>query len=317
MTTIVQKHQVGQRLDQVLANSFPIYSRSQIKYWILNKSVIINNTVSISPKKKMKEGELIEIKNINNFDIYQNNVFIPQNIPLNIVYEDDDILVINKPNNIAVHPGSGIYKNTILNALLYKYPYSCTFSNRAGIVHRLDKDTTGLMIIAKTCMAYKKLCQCFKKRCVIKKYEAIVFGRFSEITGIINKPICRHFSKRTRMIVHNSGKPAITYYSIIEEFDMHTWVRVCTKTGRTHQIRVHMEYINHPIVGDQKYNRFSSSLKKTVSNNKLIDYLSRFTRQALHACTLELLHPITKKEMQWNIPLPYDMLNLISVLRKN
>lgn len=313
-SVIVQSNQSGQRLDQVLAASLPFYSRSQIKHWILNKKVIVNNQISVLPKKRMIGGELIAIKNLDRYNMHPNNLIIPQNIFLNIVYEDNDILVINKPSNIAVHPGSGNIDNTILNSLLYHYPDSFNISERAGIVHRLDKDTTGLMIIAKNKTAYHALYQSFKNKQVIKIYDAIVLGNFDHFFGTINKPIRRHTVRRTCMAVHPLGKPAITHYSIIEKFPMHSRVRICLGSGRTHQIRVHMAYIHHPLVGDKKYGYFSlSSISKF---NLLCDYLNYFNRQALHACTLQLLHPITQAKMQWHAPLPDDILKLINILRQ-
>lgn len=312
---IVSSKQSGQRLDKFLATSLPTYSRSQIKCWILNKRVTVNSQISIFPKKRIISGELIEIKNINKSNIYHNNMIIPQNIYLHVIYEDNDVLVINKPSNMAVHPGAGIYCNTILNALLYRYPSSIEISNRAGIVHRLDKDTTGVMIIAKTDIAYNVLCQLFKNRKVYKKYEAVVFGRFSSNTGMIDKPIRRHTIQRTCMTVDITGKNAITRYSVIEEFNMYSRIFVYPETGRTHQIRVHMKYINHPLVGDQKYKKFMPI--STKMSDKLQNYLRYFNRQALHACTLQLLHPITQVQMKWDAPLPKDMMFLINILKQN
>lgn len=312
---IVQTHQSGQRLDKVLVSELSCFSRSQIKCWILNKKVIVNNQISILPKKKMIVGELIEIKNIDESNILCSNIVIPQNISLNIIYEDNDILVINKPSNMVVYPGHGHYTNTVLHALLYKYPNSINISQHAGIVHRLDKDTTGLMIIAKNNLAYDKLRQLFQKRQVIKKYDAIVFGKFSNITGTVNEPIKRHSTRRTCMTVNALGKQAVTHYSVIEEFDIHSRIYIHIKTGRTHQIRVHMSYINHPLVGDQKYGKV---LYNTIKiSDKLNNYLHCFNRQALHACELQLLHPITQVQMQWYAPLPSDIVDLIHMLRKN
>lgn len=312
---IVQEYQSGQRLDCILAKSLPDYSRAQIKQWILNKRVVVNNQVFILPNKKMEVGSLIEIKNLTQDCINPSHLVIPQNIPLNIVYEDNDILVINKSSNMIVHPGIKNYKNTILNALLYRYPCGIKESDRAGIVQRLDKDTTGLMIIAKTYTAYNNLLVLFRNREVHKEYEAIVLGTFTHNAGIINQPIRRHSVKRTYMAVHAMGKPAITHYFIVETFHMHSRIYVSLKTGRTHQIRVHMEYINHPLVGDQKYNKFTSCI--TGISDKLHNYLRCFNRQALHAYSLKLLHPITKVPMQWYAPLPQDIIDLIRMLRLN
>lgn len=305
----VQMLQSGQRLDYALAVLLSHYSRSQIKRWIISKKVKVNNETVIVPKKKMIGGELVELNNINDFK----DIIYPQNIRIHIIYEDDDILVINKESNMVVHPGAGNRSGTILNALLYRYP-SIAQVTRAGIVQRLDKDTTGLMVVAKNVFAYNYLLQLFKERKIIREYEAIVYGKFFFDKGVINKPIRRHAIHRTCMAVHDLGKPAITHYCIIEEFGMYSRVRLRLETGRTHQIRVHMTYIEHPLVGDQKYRKIVSYVNNI--SNELNNYLCFFKRQALHACMLQLYHPSTRKKMKWSIPLPDDMISLINVLRK-
>lgn len=307
---IVQKSQSGKRLDCVLSELLPIYSRSKIKCWILSKKVNVNNQTVIIPKKKMIGGEFIEIKDIVEID---NNI-IPQDIPLEIIYEDNDIVVINKTKNMVVHPGAGNYSGTILNALLYKYPY-ITEVSRAGIVQRLDKDTTGLMVIAKNIIAYHNLLQLFKEKKITREYEAIVLGKFLHNKGTINQPIRRHAVHRTCMTVNPMGKSAVTHYFITESFSMYTRIRVRLETGRTHQIRVHMAYINHPLLGDHKYGK-STYFMKGVSD-EINDCLHMLNRQALHAATLQLYHPITKIKMKWDIPLPRDIITLINILRKN
>ncbi|URJ29258.1 23S rRNA pseudouridine(1911/1915/1917) synthase RluD [Blochmannia endosymbiont of Camponotus modoc] len=308
---IVQASQSGKRLDCVLSELLPNYSRSKIKCWILSKKVNVNNQTVIIPKKKMMGGEFIEIQDIVNID---NNSIVPQDIPLDIVYEDDDIVVINKAKNMVVHPGAGNHSGTILNALLYKYP-AITEVFQSGIVQRLDKDTTGLMVVAKNMIAYHSLLRLFKKRKIIREYDAVVLGNFLHNEGTINQPIRRHAVHRTRMTVNPMGKPAITHYSITESFSMYTRIRVRLETGRTHQIRVHMAYINHPLLGDHKYGK-STYFIKGVSD-AVNDCLHVLNRQALHATTLQLCHPITRIKMKWDVPLPKDIIKLINILRKN
>lgn len=307
----IQMLQSGQRLDYALSVLLSNYSRSQIKRWIISKKVKVNNEIIVVPRKKMMGGELVKINNVNDF----NETICPQDIPINIVYEDPDILVINKKSNMVVHPGAGNCSGTILNALLYRYP-SMIQIVRMGIVQRLDKDTTGLMVIAKNIPAYNNLLQLFKERKITREYEAVVHGKFSCNKGMINKPIRRHTVHRTCMTIHAMGKSAITHYYIVEKFSMCTRIRLRLETGRTHQIRVHMAYIDHPLVGDQKYGKDVSCVCD-ISNNELYNYLRFFKRQALHACTLQLYHPSTREQMRWDIPLPIDIINLINILRKN
>lgn len=308
----IQMLQSGQRLDYALSTLLSHYSRSQIKRWIISNKVKVNKKIVAVPKKRIVGGEYIEINNVDDYSVRVH----PQDIPINVVYEDKDILVINKASNMVVHPGAGNYSGTVLNALLYRYP-SIVHVQRAGIVQRLDKDTTGLMVIAKNVVAYDSLLKLFKKKKIIREYEAVVYGKFSCTTGSINQPIRRHAVYRTCMTVHAMGKLAITHYDIVEKFKMCSRIRVRLETGRTHQIRVHMTYIKHPLVGDQKYGKNVISCFYHAVYNELYNDLCFFKRQALHASMLQLYHPSTREKMCWNIPLPQDMTHLINVLRKN
>ncbi|QHA69815.1 23S rRNA pseudouridine(1911/1915/1917) synthase RluD [Proteus mirabilis] len=307
LNATVADSQLGQRLDQALAELFPDYSRSRIKEWILDNRVQVNDKIINKPKEKMLGGEKIEVDALIEEDVR----WEPQNIPLNIVYEDDDILVINKPRDLVVHPGAGNPDGTVLNALLYRYPEIVNVP-RAGIVHRLDKDTTGLMVVAKTVPAQTHLVEALQRREITREYEAVATGRMTA-GGLVNEPISRHPTKRTHMAVHPMGKPAVTHYRVMEHFRAHTRLRLRLETGRTHQIRVHMVHIHHPLIGDQLYGGRPRPLKG--ASEEFRETLRRFDRQALHATMLRLYHPITGIEMEWHAPLPDDMVELIRVLK--
>ncbi len=307
LTATINESQLGQRLDQALAELFPDYSRSRIKEWILDDRVQVNGRLVNKPKEKMLGGEQISIDALIDEDMR----FEPQNLPLNIVYEDDDILVINKPRDFVVHPGAGNPDGTVLNALLYHYPDIADVP-RAGIVHRLDKDTTGLMVVAKTVPAQTRLVESLQLREITREYEAVANGRMTA-GGKVEEPISRHPTKRTHMAVNPMGKPAVTHYRVMEHFRAHTRLRLRLETGRTHQIRVHMAHINHPLVGDQLYGGRPRPLKG--ASDEFRDALREFDRQALHATMLRLYHPITGIQMEWHVPIPDDMVKLIEVLK--
>ncbi|MFD2178608.1 23S rRNA pseudouridine(1911/1915/1917) synthase RluD [Veronia pacifica] len=307
LTSTVKDSQLGQRLDQALAELFPDYSRSRIKEWVLADKVTVDGIVANKPRVKMMGGEDIVI----DAEIEDEERWEPQDIPLDIVYEDDDLLVINKPRGLVVHPGAGCPDGTVLNALLYRYPASAEVP-RVGIVHRLDKDTTGLMVVAKTVPAQTRLVRALQKRKITREYEAIAIGNMTG-GGMVEKPIGRHPTKRTHMAVHELGKPAITHYRVAEHFRAHTRLRLRLETGRTHQIRVHMSYLNHPLVGDQLYG--GRPRPPRDAGEELVMALRGFDRQALHAAMLRLEHPITGELMEWHAPVPDDMVALAEILR--
>lgn len=307
LTGVVNESQLGQRLDQALAEMFPDYSRSRIKVWILDGRAKVNGLVIATPKEKVLGGEVIEIDAI----IDEESRFAAQDIALNIVYEDDDIMVINKPRDLVVHPGAGNADGTILNALLHYYP-PITDVPRAGIVHRLDKDTTGLMVVAKTVPAQTRLVESLQAREITREYEAVAIGTMTA-GGTVEQPISRHPTKRTHMSVHPMGKPAVTHYRVMEHYRAHTRLRLRLETGRTHQIRVHMAYINHPLVGDPLYGGRPRPPKG--ASDEFVQLLRGFDRQALHATMLRLYHPVTAIEMEWFAPLPQDMVELIAALQ--
>lgn len=303
----VQPEQMGQRLDQTLAELFPEYSRSRLKTWIEADLVKRNDRITNIPREKVFGGERIEII----VEVEDETRFEAENIPLNIVYEDDDIIVINKPKDLVVHPGAGNPNGTVLNALLYHYP-PISEVPRAGIVHRLDKDTTGLMVVAKTIPAQTKLVRDLQKRKITREYEAVASGIMTK-GGTVDQPMARHATKRTLMAVHPMGKPAVTHYRIMENYRNYTRLRLRLETGRTHQIRVHMAHIAHPLLGDQTYGGRPRPPKN--ASEDFMEVLRNFKRQALHAVMLRLAHPITGEMMEWYAPLPDDFVELLNALK--
>ncbi|MBV9575267.1 MAG: 23S rRNA pseudouridine(1911/1915/1917) synthase RluD [Gammaproteobacteria bacterium] len=296
------------RLDQALAKLLPDYSRTQIQEWIEMGSILVNG-MPMKAKTKLKGGETVSIDVIEK----PQPTWEAQAIPLTIVYEDDALLVINKPPGLVVHPGAGNANHTLLNALLY-HAADLQLLPRAGILHRLDKDTSGLLVIAKTAASLKDLSQQLKKRTLVREYQAIIYGQLIS-GGRIDAPIDRHPLQRKRMAVVETGKPAVTHYRIMEKYRAHTRLKVRLETGRTHQIRVHLSHIHHPLVGDITYGG-RVQLTKGMSS-ELIQSLRHFKRQALHACALGFSHPVTNEWMQFEIDLPEDMTQLIAELRKD
>ena len=296
---------VGKRTDQALAILFPEYSRENFKQWILDGSCLINNQKS-KPKCKVQGGELVNIFAKNNTKTAD---WSPENLPLDIVYEDQDILVLNKPSKLVMHPAAGNWSGTLLNGLLNYYP-KLHYLPRAGIIHRLDQNTTGLVVVTKNIASYNNLCLQMQQKEFIKIYEAILWGRLIS-GGKIDLPIGRHTSNRLKMAVVPHGKPAVTYYRIIKKFNHNTHVKLIIETGRTHQIRVHMQHIKHPIVGDPLYKSRSSfaDIKNPI--------ISGFSRQALHATELGFKHPVTKESLHFKVDLPSDMQNLLYEINKN
>jgi len=299
----------GLRLDQVLADLFPEYSRSKLKTWIQDGNVAVNGEVITVPRHKMQMDELVTVQAEMDVQVTSE----AQDIALNIVYEDEHILVINKPADLVVHPGAGNPSGTVLNALLNHCP-EIDKVPRAGIVHRLDKDTTGLMVVAKTIPAQTHLVDQLQRREMSREYEAVVLGT-KVAGGIVDAPIGRHATKRTHMAVREMGKPAVTHFRVIEKFRAYTHLRLKLETGRTHQIRVHMAHIKHPLLGDQVYGG-RPRLPKGASE-EFIAALRGFQRQALHAAQLSLFHPETEEWMTWKAPLPQDMQDLLKAVKKD
>ncbi|UYZ82580.1 23S rRNA pseudouridine(1911/1915/1917) synthase RluD [Entomomonas sp. E2T0] len=298
----------GQRLDQIAAQLFSDYSRSRLSTWIKEGKLTVNGAV-LKPKDTVFSGALLAL----NAEQEAQGDWVAQNIKLNVVYEDEALLVINKPAGLVVHPAAGHYEGTLLNALLYHAPELQNVP-RAGIVHRLDKDTTGLMVVAKTLEAQTKLVEQLQARSVSRIYEAIVAGVVTS-GGTVDAPINRHGVQRQKMAVVADGKKAVTHYRVLERFRAYTHIRVQLETGRTHQIRVHMAHINFPLLGDPVYGgRFRIP---PASNPTLIQSLKEFPRQALHARFLELDHPTTGKRIRWESELPEDIVWMLSLLRQD
>jgi len=288
----------GLRLDQALARLLPQYSRSRLARWIRARHVTLDGRPAL-PREKVHGGEGLVVLPQPDSEVLAQQ---PQDIPLDIVYEDAALLIVNKPAGLVVHPGSGNWGGTLLNALLMHAPQLAGVP-RAGIVHRLDKETSGVLVVAKTLAAHTALVRQLAARTMTREYLAIASGRVAR-DGMVEAPIGRHPVHRTRMAVVARGKPALTHYSVLERFDAATLLRCRLETGRTHQIRVHLASIGHPLIGDPVYGA------KRGSGVGLA-----FPRQALHAEKLALVHPVTRRSRAWQAPLPQDMRALLVELR--
>ncbi|MCY1281776.1 Ribosomal large subunit pseudouridine synthase D [compost metagenome] len=298
----------GQRLDQVAAQLFSEHSRSRLAGWIKDGRLTVDGAV-LRPRDIVHAGSRLAL----DVELEVQGEWKAQDIGLDIVYEDEQILVIDKPAGLVVHPAAGHQDGTMLNALLHHVPELANVP-RAGIVHRLDKDTTGLMVVAKTLEAHTNLVAQLQARSVSRIYEAIVVGVIVS-GGKIDAPMGRHGVMRQKMAVVPTGKQAISHYRVLERFRSHTHTRVKLETGRTHQIRVHMAHIGYPLVGDPVYGgRFRIP---PGANPTLVESLRDFPRQALHARFLELDHPATGVRMKWESPLPDDFTWLLSLLRQD
>lgn len=315
MTEHIQKQLVvpneahGQRIDSVLAELLPEYSRSQISNWIKTGAVTVNQK-TCKPKDKAIGATNISI-DVNLIPITADfKLCNPENIPLTVVFEDEDVLVINKPAGLVVHPGAGNREHTLVNALLHHAP-SLSLLPRAGIVHRLDKDTTGLLIIAKTLEAHASLIRQMQARSIQRRYMALVQGHVIS-GGTIDTGFGRHPRNRLKMAVVGQGRQAITHYLVKKSYQEFTLLDVKLMTGRTHQIRVHLAYINHPIVGDPVY---GARLRcPNTANEELALLLQQFKRQALHAYSIAFNHPKSEKELAFEAPLPEDLQLLLNAL---
>lgn len=298
----------GLRLDVALQRLLPEHSRSRLQAWIKSGLVTVDGEPSTA-KTKVWGGEKVVVEVQVKPEV---NAFKAQDIPLDVVYEDDHILVINKPAGMVVHPAAGNWEGTLLNALLFHAPQLHDVP-RAGIVHRLDKETSGLLVVAKTLSAQTNLVRQLQARTVKREYRAIVWGQLWR-NGVVDQPIGRDPRSRTKMAINRMGKPAVTRYEILERFSVQTYLRCNLETGRTHQIRVHMQHLKAPLVGDPVYG-FRGIVPIRAMTQTLRDAVSKFHRQALHAIKLGLVHPATNEFMEWQIELADDMKVLLEAMR--
>jgi 23S rRNA pseudouridine1911/1915/1917 synthase len=296
----VPDRSAGRRLDQILAELWPQHSRNRLQTWVREGRVLVDERPESEPKRKLLGGEMLVL---NEPEGIRELAEQPEDIPLDIVFEDEELLVIDKPPGLVVHPGSGNWSGTLMNALLHHVPGIAEVP-RAGIVHRLDKDTSGLLVVAKTLEAQTDLVRQLQARTVRRQYLAVVSGIVAR-NGTVEAPIGRHPVHRVRMAVVPEtlgGKPAVTHFRVLEEYAHSSLLECALETGRTHQIRVHMASIKHPLVGDPVY-------------GKVDPRVPPFHRQALHATRLGLVHPLTRRLQQWEAPPPADMLMLLETLR--
>jgi 23S rRNA pseudouridine1911/1915/1917 synthase len=308
LQAIVPPGMDGERLDQVAARLFPGYSRSRLQHWIKSGELRVDG-LQQRPRDKVAAGMAIRV----GAELAPEVKWQPQSIELDIVYEDDAILVLNKPAGLVVHPAAGHADGTLVNALLNHAPELGNLP-RAGIVHRLDMDTSGIMVVARTLSAHHNLVDQLQARTVRREYCAVCIGAMTG-GGTIDQPIGRHPRQRKKMaVLAAGGKPAITHYRVVQRFGNHTRVAVRLETGRTHQIRVHMAHRHYPLVGDPTYG--GRPRIPRAAADELIAALRGFSRQALHAMELGLMHPATAREMNFSCPLPDDIVALLDVLQR-
>ena len=308
LTTQIPESLAGERLDLALVELFPDYSRSRLQKWIKEGQVTVNNHV-MRAKDMVFGGETVQL----HVALSEETNWRAQSIPLDIVFEDEAIIVINKPADFVVHPGAGNMEGTLGNALLHRYP-ELESVPRAGVIHRLDKDTTGLLVVARTLASQKALVEQLQAREFQREYRALVCGVMTA-GGTVDEPIGRHPVNRLKMAVVHNGKEAVTHYRVLEKFRAHTYIKVNLETGRTHQIRVHMAHIHYPLVGDPLY---GGRLQIPAGcSQEFAQALRNFKRQALHACRLGIRHPQTEEYIEWESPMPEDMQQLLSAARQD
>ncbi|MGI9225191.1 MAG: 23S rRNA pseudouridine(1911/1915/1917) synthase RluD [Woeseiaceae bacterium] len=298
----------GLRLDQALARMFPEYSRSRLKEWLLAGAITLDGGPR-RPRDAVAGGELVSLQPQTEISVRAE----PEPIALAIVFEDEDLLVVNKPAGLVVHPGAGNPGGTLMNGLLHHAP-TLEQVPRAGIIHRIDKETSGLLLVAKTVQAHTALVRLLAERQISRHYLAVCNGVLTG-GGTINEPIARHPVDRKRMSVQQSGKLAVTHYTVIERFRSHTYISVRLETGRTHQIRVHFAHRRHALVGDPVYG--GRLALPAGASEDLKQILRRFKRQALHAARLVFVHPASSEELEFEAPPPADFNALLAVMRED
>jgi len=308
-TAIIPQELAGARLDQALASLFPEFSRARLSEWIRRGLATVDRR-QCRPRDRVAGGERIELKPAPAADSER---WEAQPLDIAVIYEDEHLLVVDKPAGLVVHPGAGNPDGTLVNALLYRDP-ALVRVPRAGVVHRLDKNTSGLLVVARTLMAHKHLVNALEKRRVEREYLAIVTGSL-RAGGRVDAPVGRHRVQRTRMAVNDAGRPAATGYRVERRFRAHTLLRLYLESGRTHQIRVHMAHIGHPVAGDPVYG--GRPRLPAGAGPELIAQLRAFKRQALHATRLRLHHPVSDDDLQWQSPLPPDMQALLNALQED
>lgn len=308
LMAVVPEDMQGTRVDQGAAQLFPDYSRSRLQGWLKTGELTLDGK-TCKAREKLVVGQRLEL----DVEVEDQERWLAEAIDLDVIYEDEAIVVLNKPAGLVVHPAAGNLSGTLLNALLSHYPDIGSVP-RAGIVHRLDKDTTGLMVVAKTLSAQNALVTQLQAREVHREYEAVVSGTMTG-GGAVDLPIGRHPKSRQKMaVVQVGGKEAITHYRLIKRYRDHTHIRCMLETGRTHQIRVHMAHQHHPLIGDPLY-AGRPKLPKGASA-ELIDLLRHFPRQALHARRLSFIHPESNEEVHFESSLPEDILDLLAILNQ-
>ncbi|HSD45540.1 MAG TPA: RluA family pseudouridine synthase [Pyrinomonadaceae bacterium] len=302
----IATHEVGLRLDAYLASQIESWSRARLQRLIESEDVLVNGKPS-KPSYKLRENDEIEVE----LTASPAASFVPESIPIEIVYEDETLVVVNKPAGLVVHPAAGIQSGTLANALAYHFQQlpDNGAGVRPGIVHRLDRDTSGLLVVAKTEAALEHLSDQFRDRTVFKSYVALVHGRVNTDTGRIDQPLARDPANRTRMAVVRGGRTALSLYRVRQRFTRFTLLDVELKTGRTHQIRVHLAWLRHPVVGDETY---GGGRDNTIQDAKLRAHVRNLDRHFLHAEKLAFTHPQTNERIEFSSPLPAELAQLLT-----